>query len=118
VPPGNSSRGTAGLVSVPERYVAGTDTRGRPEGRPYPRSQQAIREIPGFIVEYPKKCDVVRALEKKYYHAVYLQRVNDSRKKERIEQKVIASITDNPKMGKLRCNRLIIRVKFSNGFPP
>jgi hypothetical protein len=35
VPPGNSSRGTAGLVSVPERYVAGADTRGRQEGRPY-----------------------------------------------------------------------------------
>jgi hypothetical protein len=30
-PPGNSSRGTAGLVSVPERYVvAGADARGRP----------------------------------------------------------------------------------------
>jgi hypothetical protein len=38
-------------------------------------------------VEYPKKCDVVRALEKKYYHAVYLQRVNDSRKKEQEKKK-------------------------------
>jgi hypothetical protein len=26
---GQPSRGTAGLVSVPERYVAGADTRGR-----------------------------------------------------------------------------------------
>ena len=25
--------------TVPERYVAGCDTRARPEGRPYPRSQ-------------------------------------------------------------------------------
>jgi hypothetical protein len=34
---GQPSRGTAGLVrGVPERYVAGADTRGRQEGRPYP----------------------------------------------------------------------------------
>ena len=38
-------------------------------------------EIPGFIVEYPAMGDVVRSKEKKYYHAVYLQRANDSRKK-------------------------------------
>ena len=39
-PPGNSSRGTAGLVprGVPERYVAGADTGGHQEGRPNPRS--------------------------------------------------------------------------------
>ena len=48
VPPGNSSRGTAGLVSVPERYVAGADTRGRQEGRPYPWSQQVIHETSGL----------------------------------------------------------------------
>ena len=49
VPPGNSSRGTAGLVrGVPERYVAGADTRGRQEGRPYPWSQQVIHEISGL----------------------------------------------------------------------
>jgi hypothetical protein len=47
VPPVNSSRGTAGLVSVPEWYVAGADTRGRQEGRPYPWSQQVIHEIFG-----------------------------------------------------------------------
>jgi hypothetical protein len=59
---GQPSRGTAGLVrGVPERYVAGADTRGRPEGRPCPRSQQAIREVPGFIVEYPAMGDVVRS---------------------------------------------------------
>jgi hypothetical protein len=45
---GQPSRGTAGLVSVPERYVAGTDTRGRREGRPYPWSQQVIHEISGL----------------------------------------------------------------------
>ncbi|UCF03667.1 MAG: hypothetical protein JSV14_08585, partial [Deltaproteobacteria bacterium] len=33
---------------VPERYVAGADTRGRPEGRSYPRSQQVIHEISGL----------------------------------------------------------------------
>ncbi len=33
---------------VPERYVAGTDTRGRQEGRPYPWSQQVIHVISGL----------------------------------------------------------------------
>ncbi|MEE9532272.1 MAG: hypothetical protein V3W52_14885 [Syntrophobacteria bacterium] len=33
---------------VPERYVAGTDPRGRQEGRPYPWSQQVIHEISGL----------------------------------------------------------------------
>ena len=49
VPPGNRpavprdwSRG------VPERYVAGPDTRGRQEGRAYPWSQQVIHEIFGL----------------------------------------------------------------------
>jgi len=48
---GQPSRGTAGLVSVPERYVAGADTRGRQEGRPYPWSQQVIHEISGHNLE-------------------------------------------------------------------
>jgi hypothetical protein len=43
VPPGNRRV----LVSVPERYVAGADTRGHQEGRPYPWSQQVIHEISG-----------------------------------------------------------------------
>ena len=43
-PPGNRRV----LVSVPERYVAGADTRGRQEGRPYPWSQQVIHEIFGL----------------------------------------------------------------------
>src|SRR5210317_2187059 len=40
---------TAGcwLRGVPERYVAGADTRGRQEGRPNPWSQQVIYEISG-----------------------------------------------------------------------
>ncbi|MGW8223194.1 MAG: hypothetical protein ACWGP1_13690, partial [Syntrophobacteria bacterium] len=33
---------------VPERYVAGGDTRGRQEGRPYPWSQQSIHDISGL----------------------------------------------------------------------
>jgi len=43
-PPGNRRV----LVSVPERYVAGADTRGRQEGRPYSWSQQVIHEISGL----------------------------------------------------------------------
>ncbi|MEJ2236063.1 MAG: hypothetical protein P8X67_19330, partial [Syntrophobacterales bacterium] len=35
---------------VPERYVAGADTRGRQEGRPYPWSQQVIHEISGLRI--------------------------------------------------------------------
>ncbi len=31
-----------------DRYVAGSDTRGPSEGRPYLQSQQSIREICGF----------------------------------------------------------------------
>ncbi len=34
MPPGNSSRGTAGLVSVPERYVAGAACPEPIEGTP------------------------------------------------------------------------------------
>jgi hypothetical protein len=45
VPPGNRP---AGLVSVPEPYVAGADTRGRQEGRPHPWSQKVIHEISGL----------------------------------------------------------------------
>jgi hypothetical protein len=44
-PPGNRRV----LVSVPERYVAGADTRGRQEGRPYAWSQQVIHETSGLI---------------------------------------------------------------------
>jgi hypothetical protein len=48
-PPGNRPAvprdWTRGVL---ELYVAGSDTRGRPEGRPYPRSQQAIHEISGL----------------------------------------------------------------------
>jgi hypothetical protein len=47
VPPGNRRV----LVSVPERYVAGADTRGRQEVRPYPWSQQVIHEISGHNLE-------------------------------------------------------------------
>ena len=46
VPPGNRRGWTRGVL---EQYVAGSDTRGRPEGRSYPRSQQATREISGLI---------------------------------------------------------------------
>jgi hypothetical protein len=37
-----------GRAGVPERYVAGADSRGRQEGRSYPWSQQVIHEISGL----------------------------------------------------------------------
>ena len=49
VPPGNRPAVQWDWFrGVPERYVAGTDTRGRQEGRPYPWSQQVIHEISGL----------------------------------------------------------------------
>ena len=50
VPPGNHPAVPRDWTrGVPERYVAGFDSRGRPGGRPYPRSQQAIHEISGLV---------------------------------------------------------------------
>jgi len=54
-------RATAGcwFRGVPERYVAGADTRGRQEGRPYPWLQQVIHETSGlasglhWVLEFP-----------------------------------------------------------------
>jgi hypothetical protein len=42
---------TAGswIRGVLEQYVAGPNNRGRPEGRSYPRSQQATHEISGLV---------------------------------------------------------------------
>ena len=65
VPPGNHRV----LVSVPERYVAGSacpersrrNTRGRQEGRPYPWSQQVIKEISGLVVGEIKNGKFVQA---------------------------------------------------------
>ena len=49
VPPGNRpALPRDWFRGVPERYVAGSDTRGRQEGRPYPWSQQVIHEISGL----------------------------------------------------------------------
>jgi hypothetical protein len=45
VPPGNRW-----VRDVPERYVAGADTRRRQEERPYPWSQQVIHETSGLTV--------------------------------------------------------------------
>ena len=50
VPPGNRPAVPRDWFrGVPERYVAGADTRGRQEGRPYPWSQQVIHEIFGVV---------------------------------------------------------------------
>jgi hypothetical protein len=50
VPPGNRRV----LDSVLEQYVAGSDTRGRPEGRSYYsrslRSAQSRKRVPSFVV--------------------------------------------------------------------
>ena len=49
VPPGNRPAVLRDWFrGVPERYVAGVDTRGRQEGRPYLWSQQVIHEISGL----------------------------------------------------------------------
>ncbi len=49
VPPGNRPAVPRDWFRcVPERYVAGADTRGGQEGRPYPWSQQVIQEISGL----------------------------------------------------------------------
>ena len=48
-PPGNPAVPRDWIRGVLEQYVAGSDTRGRPEGRPYPRSQQAIHETSGPV---------------------------------------------------------------------
>ncbi len=49
VPPGNRPAAPRDWFrGVPKRYVAGVDTRGRQEGRPYPWSQQVIHEISGL----------------------------------------------------------------------
>ena len=48
VPPGNPAVPRDWIRGVPERYVAGSDTRGRAEGRSYPRSKQAIHETSGL----------------------------------------------------------------------
>ena len=49
VPPGNRPAVPRDWFrGVPERYVAGADTRGRQEGRPYQWSQQVIHEMSGL----------------------------------------------------------------------
>ncbi|MBT8406344.1 MAG: hypothetical protein KJP05_02720, partial [Deltaproteobacteria bacterium] len=48
VPPGNRRESD----SVLEQYVAGSDTRGHPEGRSYPRSQSrlGVMKFPGYSI--------------------------------------------------------------------
>jgi hypothetical protein len=55
LPPGNRPALPRGWFrSVPERYIAGADTRGRQEGRPYYsrslRSAQSRKRVPSFVV--------------------------------------------------------------------
>ncbi len=49
VPPGNRPAVPRDWIrGVPEWYVAGANSRGHPEGRPYPWSQQAIHQVSGL----------------------------------------------------------------------
>jgi hypothetical protein len=58
VPPGNRPAASRDWFrGVPERYVAGADTRGRQEGRPYPWSQQVIHKITGHDPETASEID-------------------------------------------------------------
>ncbi len=51
LPPGNRPAVARDWFrGVPKRYVAGANSRGRQEGRPYPWSQQVIHEISGLKV--------------------------------------------------------------------
>jgi hypothetical protein len=54
VPPGNPAVPRDWTRGVLSQYVAGSDARGPPEGRSYPRSQQAIHETSG-LPNAPKK---------------------------------------------------------------
>jgi hypothetical protein len=51
VPPGNPARPRDWIRGVLEQYVAGSETRGRPEGQSDPRLQQAIHEISGLATQ-------------------------------------------------------------------
>jgi hypothetical protein len=56
VPPGNRpALPRCWFRGVPERYVAGADTRGRQEERSYPWSQQVIYEISGLVFQFTKR---------------------------------------------------------------
>ena len=50
VPPGNPAVPRDWIRGVLKQYVAGSDTRGRPEGRPYTRSQsrRGVMKYPGL----------------------------------------------------------------------
>ena len=49
-PPGNRPAAPRDWSrTVPERYVAGADTRGRQQGRLNPQSQKVIHEISGLV---------------------------------------------------------------------
>jgi len=63
VPPGNRPAVSRDwLRGLPERHVAGADTRGRQEGRPYPWSQQVIHKISGLAFITSKSLRLKAAL--------------------------------------------------------
>jgi hypothetical protein len=54
------------IRGVLEQYVAGSDTRGRPEGRSDTRSQQAIHEICGLGIKTSnlRKSELIRSIQR------------------------------------------------------
>ena len=78
-------RVTAGARTrgVLEQYVAGFETRGHPEGRTYPRSQQVIQETSGLIfatvlsllrlIFFPRDSSDKQQQEKSSYKGLYSQ---------------------------------------------
>ena len=58
-PPGNRPAVPRGWIrGVPERYVAGADTRGRQEGWPYPWLQQVIHKISGLGLSTVQRLEI------------------------------------------------------------
>ena len=74
VPPGNRPAVPRDWYrGVPERYVAGADTRGRPEGRLYPWSQQVIHEISGL--ELPHHRIIIQVVGDRPAYTIYFLQV-------------------------------------------
>jgi hypothetical protein len=74
VPPGNRPTLLRDWFrGVPERYVAGADTRGRQEGCPSPRSQQVIHGISGLMIISRWRCDILaREANRAFFFLVFL----------------------------------------------
>ena len=69
VPPGNPAVPRDWFRGVLKQYVAGSDTQGRPEGRPYYsrslRSAQSRKRVPSFTVAVTPGRDEISGLRSK-----------------------------------------------------